>query len=134
MKPVLLKTSKKEENKYLCSPRVFFILFYVTDTLLLPPPLHFRRISGIVVFTTLIILLGECKVPLSVSFQLTAYACKWFKIILNWSTVCYMQKLVSQNESLGVGGSWIILPFMCETGGLSAPRVYALLSLTWNAL
>ncbi len=53
------------------------------------------------------------------------------KIVLKWSTVCNMSKVASQNECVGAGGSWIILPFMCETGGLSVPCVYVLLSLTW---
>lgn len=42
-----------------------------------------------------------------------------------------MSKVASQNECARAGGSWIILPFMCETGGLSVPCVYVLLSLTW---
>lgn len=43
------------------------------------------------------------------------------------------QKLLPVMNALGSreGGSCIILPFMCETGGLPEPCVYVLLSLTW---
>lgn len=38
------------------------------------------------------------------------------------------QKLLPpQNERTATGGNWIILPFMCETGGPAVPCVYALM-------
>lgn len=40
-------------------------------------------------------------------------------------------KLLSKINVLGQGGCCVILPLMCETGGLSVPCIYVLLSLTW---
>lgn len=48
-----------------------------------------------------------------------------------WKMVSCQKLLPPQNERTATGGNWIILPFMCETGGPAVPCVYTLLSLTW---
>lgn len=70
-------------------------------------------------------------VPSSGHFRSAIFFKNDFKIVLKLSTACNISRLASQNECAGAEGSWIILLFMCDTGGLPVPCVYALLSLTW---
>lgn len=104
------------------------------------PWLNFQNTSpGLTIFTDILSLDAE-QIVYSVFWghfnwkHLPAVATKNLNlrtVQLEFSEQQHVESYFLKWMSWGRGGCWIILPFMCETGGLSVPCVYVLLSLTW---